>query len=118
VGAIKTGDGGAKFRKEWPEIDKENWDYMKDRRIDPVTGNVTQESAQGSCTPGADALRRRATRGNSGAVAVVGGAQVAREAGQGFLGRYKYWLVIGALFVYVSFARILGDGAGDGAGEK
>jgi len=86
VGAIKAGDGGAKFRKEWPEIDKENWEYLKERRIDPITGNVTHDSAQGSCTPGADALRRRATRGNSGAVAVVGGAQVAREAGQGFFG--------------------------------
>jgi ubiquitin-conjugating enzyme E2 J2 len=112
VGAIKTGDGGAKFRKEWPEIDKENWEYMKERRIDPVTGNVAQESAQGSCTPGADALRRRAGRGNSGAVAVVGGAQVAREAGQGWLGRNKYYLAIGGVFIYVLLARILGDGVG------
>jgi ubiquitin-conjugating enzyme E2 J2 len=112
VGAIKAGDGGTKFRKEWAEIDKENWDYMKERRIDPVTGNVTQESAQGSCTPGADALRRGATRGNSGAVAVVGGAQVAREAGQGWLGRNKYYLAIGSVFVYVLLARMLGDGAG------
>ncbi|TLD37496.1 Protein kinase [Venturia nashicola] len=112
VGAIKGGDGGARFRKEWPGIDQENWEYMKERKIDPVTGNVVKETPQGSCTPGADLLRRGATRGNSGAVAVVGGAQVARVAGQGFIGRNKWYLAMGAVFAYVLLARILGDGAG------
>ena len=59
-GNVKAGDGGAKFRAEWPEMDKENWKWMKENRIDPATGNVMQEpgsSGQGNCSPGM-ALRR------------------------------------------------------------
>lgn len=37
-GNIKAGDGGAKFKSEWPELDDENWKWMKDNRIDPATG--------------------------------------------------------------------------------
>jgi len=112
VGAIKAGDGGAKFRKEWPELDKENWEYLKERRIDPLTGNVSIESAHGSCIPATSALRRRPVTTNSGPGAVVGGAQVAREAGQSWLSRNKYYVAVGALFSYVLLARLLGDGMG------
>jgi ubiquitin-conjugating enzyme E2 J2 len=110
VGAIKAGDGGAKFRAEWPELDKENWKYMGERRIDPRTGHVVPEPGQQqlSCTPAANALRRRLTGSNSGAV--VGGAQVAREAGQSWLGRNKFYIAIGLVFTYVLAARILGQG--------
>jgi ubiquitin-conjugating enzyme E2 J2 len=110
AGAIKAGDGGARFRKEWPDVDKENWEYLKQRRIDPTTGNVAAADAHGSCTPAADALRRRATgAGNSGPGAVVEGAHVARQAGQGFLGRNKYYIGVAAFFVYIMMARILGS---------
>lgn len=110
VGAIKAGDGGAKFRGEWPELDKENWKYLSERRIDPRTGQVVPEPGQQqqSCTPAANALRRRLTGSNSGAV--VGGAQVAREAGQSWLGRNKFYILVGLVFSYVLVARILGQG--------
>jgi ubiquitin-conjugating enzyme E2 J2 len=107
AGAIKAGDGGQRFRKEWPEVDKLNWDYMKERRIDPVTGNVVP--AQGSCTPAADALRRRTIGGSSGAGAVVEGAQVAREAGQSWLGRNKLYLGLAAFVMYIMLARVFGE---------
>jgi ubiquitin-conjugating enzyme E2 J2 len=113
AGAIKAGDGGQRFRKEWPDVDKDNWEYLKQRRIDPVTGNVAPEAAQTSCTPAADALRRRTTGGaTSGAGAVVEGAQVARQAGQGWLGRNKLYLGMATFFVYIMLARVLGDGDG------
>lgn len=112
VGAIKAGDGGARFRKEWPDVDKENWEYLTKRRIDPATGNVVPEVAQGSCTPAADALRRRTSTGSSGAGVVVEGAQVARQAGQGWLGRNKWYLGMAVFFVYVMLARVLGEGSG------
>ncbi|KAJ9649796.1 Ubiquitin-conjugating enzyme E2 6 [Coniosporium tulheliwenetii] len=63
IGAIKAGDGGVKFKAEWPELDEENWKWMKEKRIDPVTGLVVPEAdaaaGHGSCLPEAVALRRR-----------------------------------------------------------
>ena len=80
-----------------------------------MTGNVVPEASHNSCTPAADALRRRAIGGSSGAGAVVGGAQVAREAGQGWVGRNKYYLIAGVLFSYVLLARMFGEGSGGGS---
>lgn len=37
-GNVKAGDGGAKFKSEWAELDEENWKFMKEKRIDPKTG--------------------------------------------------------------------------------
>lgn len=113
-GAIRVGDGGAKFKFEWPLVDEENWKYMKERRIDPATGNVAPAAGQPSCTPAANALRRRLTgSGNSAPATVVGGAQVAREAGQTWLGRNKFYIVLGLIFSYVLAARILGQADGN-----
>jgi len=112
VGAVKAGDGGAKFRGEWAAQDADNWAYMRERRIDPASGLVVPEPGQlasQSCTPAANALRRRMTGSNSGAV--VGGAQVARHAGQSWLGRHKFYIAVGLVVSYVLVARILGQGA-------
>jgi ubiquitin-conjugating enzyme E2 J2 len=106
VGSIKAGDGGAKFRTEWHELDEENLKYIKDRRIDPATGNVVD--SHGSCTPGADALTKNL---NSKSGVVVEGAQVARNVGQGWVGRHKYYIIAGLIFSYAVIARILGEGA-------
>jgi len=116
IGAIKAGDGGAKFRQEWPELDEENWKWMRERRIDPATGNSVTQPGQGACSPEAAALRRRPVGSNTGLGAVVGGGHVAREASQSWLGRNKY--VIGAclLFGYVILARLLNDGTGKSQG--
>jgi ubiquitin-conjugating enzyme E2 J2 len=110
VGAIRAGDGGSKFRSEWPQVDENNWTYLKERKIDPATGNVSPEPSHGSCTPAADALRRRVSSSNSGASVVMEGAQVAREAGSSWLSRHKFKVVIALLFSYVLVARWLGPG--------
>jgi ubiquitin-conjugating enzyme E2 J2 len=109
VGAIRAGDGGAKFRKEWPEVDEENWKYLKERRIDPATGNVAVNGQ--SCTPGADALRILPANLNSKQGVVVEGAQVARHAGQGWIGRNKVWIAVAVIFSYVVVARLMGESA-------
>jgi ubiquitin-conjugating enzyme E2 J2 len=106
VGAVKAGDGGLKFRFEWPDLDKENWDYMDKFKIDPVTGVAVVDINGSSCAPDADALRRGL---GGGASAVMGGGQAAREAGQGWVRRNKY-LVVGMTVVgYVLLARVLGE---------
>jgi ubiquitin-conjugating enzyme E2 J2 len=107
VDAVRAGDGGSKFRAEWPELDLENWRHMLERRIDPATGSVAN-GAPGSCAPGADALRANL---NSRQATVMEGAQVARNAGQGWLRRNKFWIIGGVVFLYILFARMVGDSA-------
>lgn len=108
-GNVKAGDGGEKFRREWPELEEENWKWMKDARIDAKTGRRIPDpnappSPGSSCTPGADALRRR-TRGSNAGIGELG--QQAREAGQSWLSRNKILVGLVALFSYVIMARLL-----------
>jgi ubiquitin-conjugating enzyme E2 J2 len=37
---VKAGDGGAKFRTEWPDQDKANWAWMKEQHVDTATGAI------------------------------------------------------------------------------
>lgn len=37
---VKAGDGGAKFRTEWPDQDKANWAWMKEQHVDTTTGQI------------------------------------------------------------------------------
>lgn len=108
IGAIKAGDGGAKFRMEWPEVDEENLKWMKDNRIDLATGlpRPTQ-SSQPNCSPEVAGLRRRPVA----SATVVQDAQIARNAGQGWLSRNKWRVAFGFLMFYIVVARALGDGA-------
>lgn len=111
IGAVKAGDGGAKFRSEWPELDEENWKWIKRLRVDPATGVILREANNSaSCSPEAAALRRRATGSGSGLGAVVEGGQVARDASQTWLGRNKYMIGALVLFSYIVIARLLGEG--------
>ena len=61
IGSIKAGDGGAKFRLEWPDVDEENLKWMKEKNIDPATGlpRAALPPAQAHCPPEVAGLRRR-----------------------------------------------------------
>lgn len=111
IGAIKAGDGGAKFRAEWPEVDEENLKWMKEKRINPANGLPLPVHSQPPCSAEAAGLVRRPNGSAKGVGAVVQGGQVVRDAGQGWLGRNKWRLVFGALFSYILVARMMGDGA-------
>ena len=102
-GAIRNGDGGKKFREQWPELDEENWKMMEAEKIDPATG----KSVVPLCSPETAALGKRPSGSGNGIGATAG--QVAREAGQGWLGRYRWHIVLVALFSYVVLARVLGE---------
>ena len=115
VGNIKAGDGGVKFRSEWPELDEENWKWIKENEIDPKTGKIQVQSSDTTsaecltqeCSPEAAALRR--TLGSNAAVGTVAQAgQAARNAGQGWVRRNKIWIAVGALFTFSILARIFG----------
>lgn len=108
IGAIKAGDGGAKFRLEWPEVDEENCKWMKENRIDLATGLPRPaQSSQPNCSPEVAGLRRRPVA----SATVVQDAQIARDAGQGWLSRNKWRVGFGVLLFYIVVARALGEGA-------
>lgn len=107
-GAIKAGDGGKKFREQWAELDEENWKWMEEHRVDPQTGKSLVPVPQPSCSPEADALRKRGA-GSGGLGAVVEGGQAARDVGQGWLRRHWGKMVLAVVFAYVVAARLMGD---------
>jgi ubiquitin-conjugating enzyme E2 J2 len=107
IGAIKAGDGGAKFRLEWPEIDAENLAWMKEKRIDLATGLPRPvQTAQSQCSPDVAGLRRRP----GASATVVQDAQIARDVGQGWVSRNKWRVLLGTIVLYVIAARFLSDG--------
>ncbi|KAL9102165.1 MAG: hypothetical protein Q9163_002665 [Psora crenata] len=113
VGAVKAGDGGFKFRAEWPELDVENWEWMKKNNVDPATGQIIPNTAEGSssvaCSPEVAALRR----GRAGSAAGLGDAgRAARDAGRGWLWRNKYLVAFVVMVGWVTLQRLLAD-AGD-----
>ncbi|KAL8697786.1 MAG: hypothetical protein Q9201_006933 [Fulgogasparrea decipioides] len=114
IGAVKAGDGGVKFRAEWPELDEQNWKWMKDNRVDPATGNlIPTEGEEGSavvaCSKEVAALARGPNGSGSGFGAVMGGGQALQDAGNGWLGRHKF-LVFGMVVVgFVLLNRMFVD---------
>lgn len=112
VGAVKAGDGGVKFRAEWPELDAENWEWMRRNRVDAATGQVLPsaegegEGSAGQCSPEVAALRR----GPGGTAGLGDAGRAARDAGRGWVSRHK--LLVGAM-VMIAWAlamRWVGNG--------
>jgi ubiquitin-conjugating enzyme E2 J2 len=104
-GNIKAGDGGAKFRQEWADVDKANWEWMKDNKVDSATG--ARSGAGGpSCGP---QLGIAAGSGHQ-AHAVAGAVLQQGNAGRGWLYRNKLLVAGAAVFMYVLIARLLGEG--------
>ncbi|RDA90914.1 hypothetical protein CP533_4442, partial [Ophiocordyceps camponoti-saundersi (nom. inval.)] len=106
-GNVKAGDGGAKFRAEWPEIDAENNEWMKKTKVDLATGVRLDGDSGSSCGP---QLNMGVTSSNQ-TQAVVDAVVQQRDAGRGWIYRNKLLFAGGVLFVYVLIARIVrGDG--------
>lgn len=107
-GAIKSGDGGAKFRAEWPDLDKENWEWMEKEKIDPTTG-LRMPDPNAPCAPAVSAIARRGSASGAALNGAVRGANVAGEAGQSWIKRNKLLVAGGIIFLYVLVARLLGE---------
>ncbi|CZT12158.1 hypothetical protein WAI453_003015 [Rhynchosporium graminicola] len=113
-GNVKAGDGGQKFRAEWPELDEENWKWMKENRVDITTGVQAKDpnvkEGEKSCGPGG--LTRP-----SGSTPVVGalaeGGRAVGEEGRSWVARNKLLAAGGVIFTYVLIARLLGTGPGN-----
>lgn len=100
-GNVKAGDGGAKFRAEWVDLDAENWQWMTAKGIDPVTGKGGDKES--SCGP------QLSIAGSSGhqTQAVVDAVVQQRDAGRGWISRHRLLVAGGVIFVYVLIARLL-----------
>ena len=111
INNVKAGDGGLKFRTEWPELDKENWKWMKENRVDPGTGKVLPDpnATVSKCSPETSALRRRPQGSGPGIGTVVESGQVAREAGQSWIRRHKIWVCAALIFGYTLLTRVIND---------
>jgi len=117
-GNVKAGDGGLKFKSEWPELDAENWNWIRENRINEANGcrlpapagsaGAGKGGAAGSsCGP---QLGIPAAAGGSGhqAHAVVDAVMQQRDrAGRGWLMSNRLLLVGGIIFFYVLLARLL-----------
>lgn len=102
-GAIKGGDGGKRFKEQWPELDEENWKWMEENKIDPQTGKGMVVSQQGSCSPEAEALRKMGATSAARMGAVVDGG----GAGQSWVRRNALYIAIGVVFAYVLLVRLV-----------
>ncbi|KAL3468762.1 cytochrome c/c1 heme lyase-domain-containing protein [Aspergillus californicus] len=108
INNVKAGDGGLKFRTEWPDLDQENWKWLKDNRIDTATGQLRPDpnAALGKCSPETSALRRRPNGSAPGIGAVMEGGHAAREVGQTWLQRNKIWVGLAVIFGYALISRL------------
>lgn len=111
LGNIKAGDGGVKFKFEWPELDSSNQDWMKENRIDVATGRILADTpdAVSTCSPETAALRRQ-LGASAGMGTVVQEGRAAREAGRSWWQRNRFWVAAGLVFTYVLLSRIFGEG--------
>lgn len=104
-GNVKAGDGGAKFRAEWPEVDTENWEFMRKQQEQKAEA-AEKEVA---CAP---QLGMGATASGNQAQTVVDAVVQQRDAGSSWLYRNKLLVAGGVIFFYVMIARLInGDDA-------
>ncbi|KAF8451271.1 ubiquitin-conjugating enzyme/RWD-like protein [Terfezia claveryi] len=126
---VKTGDGGERFRQEFPEVDVENWRWMWERRVNLQTGiALSPEGSSGmqvnaggvSQSPsiqqqqqnqgqGAAGVRRRqvvAAAAVAGASGAAGTAGAVVDRGESWLRRHKIWCAVVLLCGYVLLARL------------
>ena len=104
VGAVKAGDGGVKFRAEWPELDADNWAWIEKNKLDPASGKVKTEpeGSQGPCSPEVAALRR----GPHATTGLEDAGRAARGMGHNWIGRNKLLIGLVIAIVFVGFKRL------------
>ncbi|KAI9756928.1 MAG: Ubiquitin-conjugating enzyme E2 6 [Lichina confinis] len=120
AGAIRSGDGGARFRVEWPELHEANLKWMAEHRMDPATGDVipqtmstpSKQSASSSSTTcalhDAATLRRPALVLPSPSNNADGARTAEADDRRGWIRRNKFFAAALLVFGYVIMIRILG----------
>lgn len=96
-GKIGFGDGGARFRADWPEVDRDNWQWMRDHKINPQNGRVMAASTPiPTKSEGADAQEKQ----------VAERIVVAERASQSWLSRNKIMIATAIIVAWVAIGRV------------
>lgn len=119
---VGWGDMGNRFRNEWPEVDRENWDWVHEKRINPATGIVmpaaaaavaagVSRNANGRGVGGVNdqetSVRRRPVPGAASVPASTAAAGVVVKRGESWARRHKVLVGAIVLLIYVFVVRIL-----------
>lgn len=116
---VGWGDMGNRFRSEWPEVDRENWEWVHEKRINPATG-IVMPVAAAATAPGVSrglggrgaggangqetSVRRRPTASGPASTAAAG---VVVKRGESWARRHKVLVGAIVLLVYVFVVRLL-----------
>lgn len=116
---VGWGDMGNRFRSEWPEVDRENWELVQEKRINPATG-IVMPVAAATAAPGVSrnlggrggggvngqetSVRRRPTASGPASTAAAG---VVVKRGESWARRHKVLVGAIVLLVYVFVVRVL-----------
>lgn len=118
---VGWGDMGKRFRDEWPDVDAENWKWIQDKRINPVTGIVMPLQAPGGVQGGEgqarrgaaevngvgnNPMRRRAAVGAGSVPAGTAAAGAVVKTGETWVRRHKVLVGAIVLLLYVFLARV------------
>ncbi|KAI9670442.1 MAG: Ubiquitin-conjugating enzyme E2 6 [Trizodia sp. TS-e1964] len=111
VGAVMRGDGGLKFRAEWPALHAENWAWMTAKRVDMRTGLCAPEPRNEGQGAEREGLREHLGVGvlGGGGGAVAGAQGRVLEGGQSWLMRNRLLVGLVLVFGYVLIARFIGE---------
>lgn len=108
---VGWGDMGKRFRSEWPDVDRENWRWVYEKRINPATGIVMPAAApaHGTAAGRVGALegsaRRRQGTG-TGSKPTTTAAEVVVKRGESWVRRHKVLVGAIVLLVYVFVVRV------------
>lgn len=116
---VGWGDMGKRFRSEWPDVDHENWDWVREKRINAATGIVMPVASAANTAgvvrnPGGrgaggangreTSVGKRQTQGTTGGVPTAG---VVVKRGESWARRHRVLVGVIVLLVYVFVVRIL-----------
>lgn len=113
---VGCGDLGKRFRTEWPDVDRENWEWMETQRVNMHTGMAMpalgSQAAAETPTPTGSAVaapgaRKRAAGGASGSAATAAAGEAVVRVGETWMRRHKVLVGAIVLLVYVLLARVL-----------
>lgn len=109
---------GKRFRSEWPEVDRENWRWVYEKRINPATGIVMPVTAAapaaGVAAEGGrvgvsgleGGVRKRPAGGMGSSPAGTAAAGVVVKRGESWVRRHKVLVGAIVLLLYVFVVRV------------
>lgn len=108
-GKIGAGDGGARFKNDWPDIDRENWTWMVNNQIDIKTGRISlpppKQITGDMQQAGGDLASKTGAVANSMIANNTRNLQIARN-GQSWIGRNKFYVITAIVVAWVAIGRM------------